>query len=124
MSITTRAKAVLDRDRLTPALASYPSVLLRVGLSAILTYFVGMAAFASLFIGSVATTGCFLTCEEPNLLAGIPLLVLGGILVVVTLHLLWWGLVDRYWRTASKVLAGIAIGGTMLLEGFWLGLFG
>lgn len=118
---TTRLETKLERDQITPRLGSFPGVLLRVGLSAILTYLVGIAALAALFVGYIETTGCFMTCEEPNLLAGIPLLVLGGFLAILSLATVWWGLVDRYWRTVTRVLTALAIGSTILMIG--LGLF-
>ncbi len=120
MSITTRVEEILDRDRLSPRLAVFPWVLFRIGLSVILTSFIGTAALAAVFVGFVSITGCFLTCDDPNVLAGVPLLFLAAFLGALGLGTFWWGLVDSYWRTAIKVLTVLAIGGALLLVGLGL----
>lgn len=93
-----------EGDRWSPALAQPPRVFIRIALGVTAAFVAGCLAVISLLVGVTATTGCLFSCEDPNLLLGIPALVATAALATVSLVALWWALVDRFWATTLKTL--------------------
>ena len=102
-------------DRLSPSLSGMPWVLLRLVLGGGIAALAIGATVAEYVVGLVATTGCFLECQDPNLLLGLPSLAVAPALFASGLAALWWGLVDRHWRTAVEVLVAVAFVGFFAL---------
>lgn len=65
----------------------------------------GFAAFWAFIIGAVLTTGCFFTCEEPNPLAGVPILVLSGVLAGGAVGAAAWSVTTVSIRWTARVIA-------------------
>lgn len=105
--IRRRLLTWIERDRLSPSFAESPWVLVRVGMGVADAAVAGSLAAIALLIGVTLTTGCFFSCDDPKPLVGIPFLVATVALVTFGLGALWWGFVDRHWRTVLKTL-GIA----------------
>jgi hypothetical protein len=109
---TTQRRA---RDRLTPSLAQPPLLFLRIALGIAAAAMFGSMAVVTFVVGSVLTTGCFMSCDEPNLLAGIPTLVAAAGLAALGIAALWWGAVDGHWSSAWRVLAVVGAAGAVVL---------
>lgn len=93
----------LDRG-LTPSWSELPKLYARVLLGVIAAAATAFGAFIAMAIGYIFTTGCFFSCDDPQPLIGIPLLLAAVGLGAVSLGSLWWAFVDRHWRGAVRVL--------------------
>lgn len=102
-----------DTDRVTqtgsgrwsPSWAKWPRVLIRIGLGIAAALVAGIGAAIALFFGVIEATGCFIGCNDPAPLVGVPLLALAAGLSTVGLVALWWAIVDRYWKGTLRTLA-------------------
>jgi hypothetical protein len=107
-NIDTGRENSIVRDRLTPSLGKPPWVLLRIGGGVAAAVVLGSIALVGYFFGGITATDCFIECGgEPNLLVGIPILLGTAAVGALGLGALWWAFVDRYWKSAFKVI-GIA----------------
>lgn len=102
-STTETPLARLDR-RLTPSWAEPPKLYARVVLGVIAAAATAFGSFVAMIIGFILTTGCFISCDDPQPLIGIPLLIGASLLAALCLASLWWAFVDRKWRTVVRVL--------------------
>ena len=93
----------LDRG-LTPNWSELPKLYARVILGVIAAAATAFGAFVAMAIGYIVTTGCFFSCDDPQPLIGIPLLLAAAGLASVSLGSLWWAFVDRHWRRVVRVL--------------------
>ena len=79
------------------------------GLVAAIALFFG--AGIAYIIGAVVATGCFIGCNDPDPIAGIPILMAAVVLLALALAALWWALFNRHW---SRVWRALGIFGAVL----------
>ncbi|NNF64796.1 MAG: hypothetical protein HKN07_11150 [Acidimicrobiia bacterium] len=101
--VISQRNSWLDRG-LTPSWSELPKLYARVILGVIAAGATAFGAFVAMAIGFIVTTGCFFSCDDPQPLIGIPLLLASVGLAAVSLGSLWWAFVDRHWRTVLRVL--------------------
>lgn len=82
---------------------------LRRALISVATVIVfGFVGFILLFVGVVETTGCFLSCSEPNLLVGLPALAGAATSGSVGITSIVWAATGRPARTLGGPFAIVA----------------
>ena len=91
-------------ERLSPTTRT----VLRVAAGIAIGIAAGFATLILFFVGAVTATGCFIECNDPNVLGG-SLLLAGAVLAAaVTVTSVVWGAIGWNRRVLAKVAAAVA----------------
>jgi len=80
----------------------------RAVLAGIVALGLGFVAFVLLFLGVTTATGCFFECTDPNLIAGVPLLIGAVAAGSAAVTSVVWGVVGGRIRPLWPYFAGSA----------------
>lgn len=110
-SATGSAEDVSMLERLSPTTRTA----LRVAAGIAIALAAGFATLILYFVGSVTATGCFIECNEPNVVGG-SLLMAGAVLsAAVTVSAVVWGAIGWNRPVLVRVAATVAALATLLL---------